>query len=728
MEALAMVLPTGNVRVTDAVVRSEPAPGVRYVNGPVVYEEALVDGRWVGRYWSSNGRIRPDIFVSGANHERVKNLPIEAFELEIDGQTLNSGWQWVGARIEANSEGPRTVVVELDHSVRPIVLSIHTLLDGTAVLTRWLEIRNRGERPAALARVQPFAGLLWRMEHVRDHLSPEHPHAFTRGAFQSATHLNEGCFTWEPVPNGCIRLEGRRGRSGHRAPFFIVRNEANGEHVIAHIAYSANWSYELIGELDPASADASLCFRAGPAGVSPLRVIDPQEAVETPAVHLGLVYGDLDETIQAMHDHIRLSVAPPQPEGRAQRFTHNHWGFVTDRVNEEFLRRDIDVAAETGAELYILDAGWFGTEPGRWYHTVGDWWAGKWLPNGVRAIREYAREKGLLFGMWMEAECVGSLSQLYREHPDWIMRRDGNPVVQGRAGEEHFILDLTKSHVAAWFEAEINRVVEEFDLDLFRLDYNIDAWEGGHALRSGFVENTLWRYYEVLYGTFDRLRARFPRLILENCSSGGGRADLGMMARFHTTQISDLAQLPRALAVLNGMTMALPPELCHPLGGYMNGEELFYGDVDTQFRATLFGHPMMIGSAPSLSEMVPGFGTSLKRHIEIYQTYIRPILGTSRVFHHTPVIDFRNPRGFCALEYAAPDGDSAVAGIFRLAGPGPSTYHFRPKGLDRGRRYNVLFDNSRENVEASGLTLANDGLRIGLESPLTSELLIFERR
>ncbi len=713
---------------TDVEIRSEPYPCVRYVSGLVVYEEALVDGRWIGRYWSSNGRIRPDIFVEGSNHERVRNLPIEAFELEIDGQTLNSSWQWVGARVESESDVHRKIVVELVHSVRPVGLLIHTLLDGTAILTRWLEIHNRDDRPAALARVQPFAGLIWRMENVRDHLSPSVPQAFTLGCFQSATHLNEGSFAWEPVRNGTIRVEGRRGRSGHRAPFFIVRNEANGEHVIAHLACSANWSYDLLCDQDPARSDATLCFQAGPAGVSPLRILDANETLRTPAIHLGLVYGDFDATVQAMHDHIRASVVPAPPEGRAQRFTHNHWGYVTDRVTEEFLRRDIDVAAETGAEQYILDAGWFGTEPGRWYHTVGDWWAGKWLPNGVRPIREYARQKGLLFGMWMEAECVGSLSQVYREHPDWVMHRDGKPVVQGRAGEEHFILDLTKAHVAEWFESEINRIVEEFDLDLFRLDYNIDAWEGGHNPRDGFVENTLWRHYEVLYGTFDRLRARYPKLLLENCSSGGGRTDLGMIARFHTTWISDLAQLPRSLAILNGMTIALPPELCSRIAGYMNGEELFYGDVDTQFRAALFGHPVMVGSAPSIGEMVPGFGASAKRSVEIYQTYIRPIIGRCKVFHHTPVIDFRDPRGYCVLEYAAPDGESAVVGIFRLAGPGPATYRFMPRGLDRGRRYRVLFDNTRESVEANGLSLANDGLEIRLESPLTSELLIFESR
>src|SRR5436309_9757041 len=98
---------SGTSPVVDTLVRAEPNPGVRYVSGLVVYEETLVKGRWIGRYWSSNGRIRPDIFVDGANHERVSNLPIEAFELEIDGQLLNSHWQWVGARVEDIPTGGR---------------------------------------------------------------------------------------------------------------------------------------------------------------------------------------------------------------------------------------------------------------------------------------------------------------------------------------------------------------------------------------------------------------------------------------------------------------------------------------------------------------------------------------------------------------------------------------------------------------------------------------------
>src|SRR5579884_309762 len=92
---------TETFQETIALVSREPYHGVRYVSGLTIYEEALVDGRWIGRYWSTNGRIRPDMFIDGPNHDAVQNLPIEAFELEIDGQVLTSYWEWVDARIES---------------------------------------------------------------------------------------------------------------------------------------------------------------------------------------------------------------------------------------------------------------------------------------------------------------------------------------------------------------------------------------------------------------------------------------------------------------------------------------------------------------------------------------------------------------------------------------------------------------------------------------------------
>ena len=74
------------------------------------------------------------------------------------------------------------------------------------------------------------------------------------------------------------------------------------------------------------------------------------------------------------------------------------------------------------------------------------------------------------------------------------------------------------------------------------------------------TEDLTWRYYDNLYAMFDRLRARFPRVVFQNCAGGGGRLDWGTMARFHTVELSDWMRLPRGVKILNGVTMSLPPE------------------------------------------------------------------------------------------------------------------------------------------------------------------------
>src|SRR5581483_3293929 len=141
-----------------------------------------------------------------------------------------------------------------------------------------------------------------------------------------------------------------------------------------------------------------------------------------------------------------------------------------------------------------------------------------------------------------------------------------------------------KPEVAAWMESEIARLIQKYDLDMFRIDYNSTAEEGGNRMKDGFLENTQWRHVETLYAIFDRLRQRFPRVIFQNCAGGGGRLDYGMMHRFQNTELSDWLRAPRGLKILNGMTWVLPPEiLLRTFGTESEGLEED-GDLDTHLR------------------------------------------------------------------------------------------------------------------------------------------------
>jgi alpha-galactosidase len=112
--------------------------------------------------------------------------------------------------------------------------------------------------------------------------------------------------------------------------------------------------------------------------------------------------------------------------------------------------------------------------------------------------------------------------------------------------------------------------------------------------------------------------------------------------------------------------------------------------------------------------------------IELYKQFVRPFHATSRIYHHTPVVEGFEPHGWGVIELAAQDRSRVIAGLFRLSDPAEPAYLLRFRGLDVGRRYRVTFDNSGDRVELDGFTLTHTGVPVRLESALTSELLLVE--
>jgi alpha-galactosidase len=447
-----------------------------------------------------------------------------------------------------------------------------------------------------------------------------------------------------------------------------------------------------------------------------MRIIAPGEAVATPEMHLGMVQGDLDEAVQSMHDHVRQSVMMPQSRGRGCWVEALNNGDCIE-LTVDVVHTAINTAAEMGAEVFFIDAGWYGDADTHWARTIGDWNVGNRFPGGLAPFRKLCHEKGMLWGLWMEPERFGDQCRMATEHPEYESL--------SYSGRRFSPIDLSNPDVARWFEDSINRVIQENELDFFRLDYNCTLGEGGTRMDSGYVENTYWRYYETLYGIFDRIRERYPDLILENCASGGSRTDFGMIKRFSHTWVTDMQQPPYSFTIGNGITMALPPELVdrHLLG---QGQATHLaGSIDFQCRLSLFGRPS-IGALLWLpgAEPNPVVMRRVKRMIKMYKEFVRPFMPTSRMYHHTPTLThMSDPYGIGVMELVSRDKTKAIAGLFRLAGP-ENEYIMRFKGLDPAKRYEVTSDNSGTTFVMEGKDLVYTGLPIRLDSALDSELLL----
>ncbi|MHB1296316.1 MAG: alpha-galactosidase, partial [Anaerolineae bacterium] len=427
-------------------------------------------------------------------------------------------------------------------------------------------------------------------------------------------------------------------------------------------------------------------------------------------------YGDLDACVQALHTHERKSVILPQPKGREHRVEVNHTGYTRNaQIQESQLHEEIDVAADAGVELFMLDAGWFGAPDRNWPDQMGDWsQESPLLPSGVRDVFDRIHARGMLGGIWAPPEDMGEKSDLLRDHPEWQMEKRGEKIRN---------MDFSRPEVEAYVEETIAGLIERYGLDCYRIDGPALSGEGPETEHAGYNENVLWRHYDAFYRIMDRIHARYPNVLLECCCGGGGHTDLGMMSRFHWVQTTDIWSPGPTLKVTNGLSLALPPELLETLLGAISDG---LSDIDFMLRIGLFGHFCVSGIFPSMGERQTDAREHWRHTIQLYKDFCRPMLDTCKLYHHTPIQYQREPGDWIVLECTSEDAAKAYVGVFRLENAEGDAYRFFPKGLDVTKRYRLTYDTLGQVCEVEGAQVLRDGLRVPVPSPFTSELLLFE--
>ena len=710
---------TGNY--FDIYQPKEDAQVFCYRSGLAVYEETFVEGALAASGWNCAGyplnvlagyptRIDHKLFAQPAS-----------FHLEADGQDLDFDWALENFSVTRENTHAASVLT-LTSRIKPIRLKVHTLLDGTQMFTRWLEIENLSDAPINLSRLCLLGGGLEVMDRTPLTGSNDVQTFYSLGYFDRDAWGREGQFVWRELQPTATRIETRFGHDRYRHPLIFLRNNITGHLYFCQLGWSGGCRFTADYHANPETARSTLSLEAEITGYAPLLVLRPGEMWTSPQVHMGAVLGDLDTAINEMHTHIRRSVLCAPETDPTPCLIGAGMGAEHD-MSAETTKAFISQFAQMGAEVFILDAGWV-CPPGfpiDWqeYNGVNTHNPQRY-PGGMQDLREYCHSLGLKFGLWMEIERLGSFAPILKVHPDWIIKdRYGHPT-------QRHMLNLTIPEAAQWAEDELSRIITEYGLDLLRVDHN----PGGETpcvlqdTGSGRKECLSVRHTDAVYRIYGNLKRRFPHVIFENCASGGGRTDLGIMKHFHHTWVSDWQRAPHSLLITNGMTMALPPERVDRLFAGMNCHP--FGSLDLQMRNTMLGHMTLNVIAPADAEINPEQLAFVRHSTDIYKHFIRPFLPTAKVFHHTPEADRCQKEGFLALEIAASDRCRGAAVVYALPGVKTATYRFIPRGLDMAKTYRVTLDNSGAVLTLSGYALQNAGIRIQLPAALSSELILFE--
>ncbi|MBR7838053.1 alpha-galactosidase [Actinospica durhamensis] len=352
-----------------------------------------------------------------------------------------------------------------------------------------------------------------------------------------------------PLRDGVWVRENRRGRTGFDAGLLVVGTPGfgfgQGQVWAVHAAWSGNHVHYV-----EAQPDGQVVLAAGEL-LEPGEIrLGPDQAYQSPWVYLAHADEGLDGLSRRLHASLRARPAHP---GSPRPLTLNTWEAVYFRHDEDTMLHLADVAAKTGVERFVVDDGWFlgrrsdNAGLGDWYVDPAVW------PNGLHRIARHVKDLGMQFGLWFEPEMANPDSDLLREHPDWLL---ADPRRLPREQRNQHVLDLARPEVYAYLLERIGSLVAEYAIDYIKWDHNRDVAAPVHEGVPGVHAHTL-----AVYRLMDELRSRHPGLEIESCSSGGARADLGVLE--HTDRVwgSDNIDPLSRQRIQRWTGLMLPPEL-----------------------------------------------------------------------------------------------------------------------------------------------------------------------
>ncbi|MBR4859141.1 MAG: alpha-galactosidase [Clostridia bacterium] len=691
-----------------------------YRSGLAVYEETFLGGVLVSSGFNASGYPLGLLQLCPSRLDPADFHEPSSFNIEIDGQSIDYRLKLIGSETVKDNNRLETIMT-LESEIKPVRLKIHTVLDGTQMFSRYIEIENLSDKNLNLSRLVLLGGGLEETDRRHYGHGDDINKIYSVGYFDSDKWGREGEFAWHDLTPDELTVKTRFGRDRFRHPLIFIRNNLSGMMYFSQIGWSGGCSFSVDHHADYERSNSLLSFKAEITAHKPLTVIPPKSVFTTPEVHMGAVIGGLDEAINEMHSHIRKSVLN-MPEASPKECLVGAGMGAEHDMSVETTKAYIKQFAEMGAEVFIVDAGWVcpPSKQAQWSEYNGrNIPDHERYPDGLSEISDYCRSMGMKFGLWVDIENLGSKSPVYEKHPEWREKT----VLGTQSGN---LADFSKPEVTQWAENELSRIIEEYSLDLLRVDHNVscrDYFTMADA-GTGITECLSIRHHQAVYRMYENLKRRYPHVIFENCAGGGGRTDLGMMKNFNHTWVSDCQRAPRSLTVTNGMTMALPPERVDRLFAGMGCHD--HGTLDLHMRNTMLTHMTLNVIAPANVQLNKASMDFVKHSVEIYKKFIRPFLPTAKIFHHTPESGLLN-NDFYALEISSPDFEKGAIAVFSLPSAQSNKYTAIPKGINAEYTYKVTLDNSGASYSAKGSELLIHGIPVLLSCPLSSELILFEQ-
>ena len=400
----------------------------------------------------------------------------------------------------------------LDEATKCRLKLYYTVFADLDVISRYMTIENKGKVSVKIEKCMPLT--LDMMRSDLDMIS------FYGG------HCREMGYQRFPLHHGTQSVYSNRGATSHHYnPFMALcdhnATEEKGDIYGFNFVYSGSFLNEVdVDQLSRTRVSVGLgsdCFSY---------TLNAKETFCSPEAIMTYSSAGVGKMTRNLHKFVRNHIMPPVSV-EPHPVVLNTWEACYFDIDEEKLINFAKEAKKTGFDMLVMDDGWFGLRN----HDragLGDWYENRAkFPEGLASFVNKIKAEGVQFGIWVEPEMVNPDSELYRAHPEWALHVEGRDPLRSR---HQLVLDMSNPEVLDYLMARFDETFRGIEIDYFKWDMNRHMSNVGSSVLSSDRQGEIFfRYMKGVYKLLDWFCRRFPNAVIETCSGGGGRYDLGMM-------------------------------------------------------------------------------------------------------------------------------------------------------------------------------------------------------
>lgn len=602
--------------------------------------------------------------------------------------------------------------VLLKDKIYPVwVKQCYKAYKGTDIITTWVEIGNAGKKPVTLFQ---FSSAYLPMSRGDNWLTHFH------GSWGAEHTMDE-----EKLTNGQKVIANKDGLANTETdnPSFMLSldgrpQEESGKVFGGVLAWSGNYKLKLDVR------NTALNIIVGMNEESSQYILEPKETFVTPEFAMTYSTNGKGGVSRAFH-HWARQYKMNQGE-RLHDILLNSWEGVYFKVNQKGMDEMMEAFSAMGGELFVMDDGWFGNKYPRngGNSSLGDWEVCKEkLPEGIEGLLASARKHHIKFGIWIEPEMSNTKSELFEKHPDWILKIDNRPLSTGR-GKTQVVLDLTNPKVQDFVFGVVDNLMTNYpEISYMKWDDNCSLLDYGSSYLPKNKQSHLYiEYNRGLQKVLQRIRAKYPELVMQLCAGGGARVNYGLLPYFDEFWTSDDTDALQRIYMQWGVSGFFPAiAMASHVSADKNHQTGRRIPLKFRFDVAMSGRLGMEIQPKDMNDVDKAFA---KRAIAAYKD-IRPVVQFGDLYRLVSPYD---NKGVSSLMYVTSEKNKAVFYAYKIS-------HFInmviPKvcmnGLDPSKNYRLVdltpVDSSKpcdlNGKIISGKILMEEG--IALKSLLKSE-------